>query len=501
MLLLLIIGIPLIVMVLYKQGWQDHFEYLLNFFKDERYLKDEQGRPILLIYKPQLITTLDEMLSCWRDLAQKAGLPGICFVCQYPQYGSEIEDKFDHYVEFEPAATTGIPGSNFLKAWEISPKYAVEVGLTKILQVTRIRSYKKYSYKDTVAASIKRPIRNNLKKDIILGYHAHNNLQQAYGNAKYMIEQKLTHDIMLDASVYGMGRGAGNLNMELFASYLNKNYDKNYDIDMFLDIMDEYLKPIFAEHYWGYSLPFYLSAQYNCHPNYAGYFADKNTLSNKSMRQLLASLPAEMKNHYSAEQAEECYQAFQRNYVDDRDVLEQLKKTLLGRPVLILAPGRTLKDKTEDIALYIKDNQPIVVAINTAPGQFKCDYLFCANEKRVKNLNIPNGCSLILSSNIRDDIEALRINYTDYLGTEDLVADNPALMLIRLFIKIGLKDVTVAGLDGYSATSEDNYFDSKLALGTGIGVKIQKNELIKKELDKLSDIINIQFLTHSRYEN
>ena len=34
------------------------------------------------------------------------------------------------------------------------------------------------------------------------------------------------------------------------------------------------------------------------------------------------------------------------------------------------------------------------------------------------------------------------------------MADNPALMLIRLFIKIGLKDVTVAGLDGYSATSE-----------------------------------------------
>lgn len=144
-----------------KQGWEDHFEYLLNFFTDERYWKDEQGRPILLIYKPQLIDTLDEMLSCWRSLAQKAGLPGICFVCQYPQYGDKIEDKFDHYVEFEPAATTGIPRSNFLKALEISPKYAVEVGLTKILQITRIRLYKKYSYKDTVAASIKRPIRNS----------------------------------------------------------------------------------------------------------------------------------------------------------------------------------------------------------------------------------------------------------------------------------------------------------------------------------------------------
>ena len=92
--------------------------------------------------------------------------------------------------------------------------------------------------------------------------------------------EQLSHDIVLDASVYGMGRGAGNLNMELFASYLNKNYGSHYNIDEFLDIMDEYLKPIFAEHYWGYSLPFYLSARYNCHPNYAGYFADKNTLGN-----------------------------------------------------------------------------------------------------------------------------------------------------------------------------------------------------------------------------
>lgn len=32
-----------------KQGWQDHFEYLLNFFNDERYLKDEQGRPIRIL--------------------------------------------------------------------------------------------------------------------------------------------------------------------------------------------------------------------------------------------------------------------------------------------------------------------------------------------------------------------------------------------------------------------------------------------------------------------
>ena len=341
---------------------------------------------------------------------------------------------------------------------------------------------------------------HNLKDGIILGYHAHNNLQQAYGNAKYMVEQRLTHDIMLDASVYGMGRGAGNLNMELFASYLNKNYDKTYNIDMFLDIMDEHLKPIFAEHYWGYSLPFYLSAQYNCHPNYAGYFADKNTLSNKSMRQLLASLPADVKNHYSADLAEEYYQAFQKNYIDDSDVLEKLRAALADRQVLILAPGRTLKDQSQKIMDFIEEKNPVVIAINVVPGQFHCDYLFCANEKRIKCLNLPQACQLIVSSNIRGDVDALMVNYAAYLGTEDLVADNPTLMVMRLLIEIDVTDIAVAGFDGYSAAADDNYYDPKLALGTSISIKIKKNNLIQKELEILKDKVNLRFLTPSKYE-
>lgn len=340
---------------------------------------------------------------------------------------------------------------------------------------------------------------HNLKNGIILGYHAHNNLQQAYGNAKYMVEQRLVHDIMLDASVYGMGRGAGNLNMELFASYLNKNYDKSYNIDAFLDIMDEHLKPIFAEHYWGYSLPFYLSAQYNCHPNYAGYFADKNTLSNKSMRQLLASLPADVKNHYSADLAEEYYQTFQKKYIDDSAVLEELREGLHGRKILILAPGRALSDQKDIILGYIAEQQPIVVAINTIPEEYRCNYQFCANEKRLKELNTSDGCKLIVSSNITEEIDALRINYASYLGIEDLVADNPALMVMRLLIAIGVDEIAIAGFDGYSASAEDNYYDPKLALGTSISVKMQKNALIRNELKSLESHMNIHFLTPSKY--
>ena len=62
-----------------------------------------------------------------------------------------------------------------------------------------------------------------LNPDIALGYHAHNNLQQAVGNAQAFIELGLERDIIVDASVMGIGRGAGNLPLEIIGRYLNEN--------------------------------------------------------------------------------------------------------------------------------------------------------------------------------------------------------------------------------------------------------------------------------------
>ena len=140
---------------------KNHIEYLMKFFSDERYLRDEKGRPILLIYKPQLIDNLDVLLAEWREAVMAAGFPGVCFACQYPQNDRSLRDKFDHWIDFEPAATTAIPGDNFLKAFRICPKYAMEVGFTKVLQLMNIRTYKKYYYNDAATASSKRPIEDD----------------------------------------------------------------------------------------------------------------------------------------------------------------------------------------------------------------------------------------------------------------------------------------------------------------------------------------------------
>lgn len=341
-----------------------------------------------------------------------------------------------------------------------------------------------------------------LDSGIMLGYHSHNNLQQAYGNAKYMVNAHLHHDIVLDASVYGMGRGAGNLNMELFASYLNQTHAKSYRIDAFLEIVDEYLKPIFADHFWGYSLPFYLSARCNCHPNYASYYSDKGTLSNKSMLQLLSMLPDDVKNSFSPQLAEQYYLEYQKNNIDDRSAVEQLRNVFGKRHLLLLAPGKSLAEKSEEIHTFIREYDPCIVAINSVIAGYPFEYLFCSNEKRAARLPAEYDGNLILTSNISEwpsNARTIRLNYSSYLIGNGLITDNPVLMFIKLLTTIGIGDVYLAGFDGYSSLTADNYYDPSLAMGSSIESKLQKNRLITRAVHELSRNIQIHFITNSVY--
>ena len=83
-----------------------------------------------------------------------------------------------------------------------------------------------------------------------------------------------------------MGRGAGNLNTELFVEYLNDNIGSTYQLKPLLTIIDEILNGFYEQNYWGYSLPNYLSAKHNAHPNYAGWLNSKKTLTIDNMNDI-----------------------------------------------------------------------------------------------------------------------------------------------------------------------------------------------------------------------
>lgn len=114
-----------------------------------------------------------------------------------------------------------------------------------------------------------------LDSDIKLGYHGHNNKLQAIGAAEDLVEEQFNRDVIIDASIYGIGRSSGNLNIEIFAEYMNKHWGKKYDIREILSLYDDFIKPIFEQTSWGYSVGTFITAYHGCNPNYTNFFKEK----------------------------------------------------------------------------------------------------------------------------------------------------------------------------------------------------------------------------------
>lgn len=140
-------------------------------------------------------------------------------------------------------------------------------------------------------------IEQNLKKEIALCFHSHNNLQLSFLNAQCLMKNCLNRELIIDSTIFGMGRGAGNLRSEFLAQYINNNFMGEYDIVPILKIVDEEINPIFKKTPWGYSVPYHLAAVNHCHPNYAKFLSEKK-LSTEKIDNLLASIPKEKKITY-----------------------------------------------------------------------------------------------------------------------------------------------------------------------------------------------------------
>lgn len=149
-----------------------------------------------------------------------------------------------------------------------------------------------------------------LEENIAIGYHGHNNMMQAFHNAVEFISKNYKRDIIVDASIYGIGRGAGNLNTEIFAKYLNDVKGTCYNTVPMVNIYEMYVKDIFNEHIWGYCIPYYLTAKYNCNPNYGEYYGMNLNLDSREIEDILQMLSAEDKVIYSKLKADKYYKDY-----------------------------------------------------------------------------------------------------------------------------------------------------------------------------------------------
>lgn len=101
-----------------------------------------------------------------------------------------------------------------------------------------------------------------------VGVHTHNNLQLAYANT---IEGIIQGANFLDATMAGLGRGAGNCPMELLIGFL---HNPKYQLRPILDCVQNHIEPLRSKLLWGYDLPYLLTGLRNLHPRAAIQFKE-----------------------------------------------------------------------------------------------------------------------------------------------------------------------------------------------------------------------------------
>ncbi len=127
-----------------------------------------------------------------------------------------------------------------------------------------------------------------------LGLHAHNNRQMANSNALAFLANPARHDLIVDTSIAGMGKGAGNVCTELLASALNQE-GKHYDTTALYESIHDYFSPQQKLTPWGYSLDYYLSSVYGCTPSYIKIFKTDERVTPSVLIELLEAMPEEKK--------------------------------------------------------------------------------------------------------------------------------------------------------------------------------------------------------------
>lgn len=139
-----------------------------------------------------------------------------------------------------------------------------------------------------------------LDKDIRIGLHSHDNLGLSCALAERMIglAEERDRDIVIDGSLLGMGRGAGNAKTELLAAYLNRHCNGQYDLKKLLETIEKYIMPVLNEIHWGYDLPMYICGVKHAHVDNVYHLKDTYGCTAGEMFDLIDSLPIQQRTRY-----------------------------------------------------------------------------------------------------------------------------------------------------------------------------------------------------------
>lgn len=349
----------------------------------------------------------------------------------------------------------------------------------------------------------------HLDPGIGIGYHSHNNFQLGYANCIELMSRHGDNPrlLLMDGSIFGMGKGAGNAPVELLATYMNENYGKRYDISQILEAIDVNILDIYRRSPWGYSMKFFIAASNDCHPNYVSYLLDKKTLSVKAVDEILKMLADEKKLLYDKEYIEQLYVDYQKHACDDAEDYARLEELLGDRDVLVVGPGATLNTERERIEEYIRRARPVVVAINFIPEGIATDYLFLTNSKRyvqqaTRIAHATDGIRIVATSNVTRSCGGFdfRLDFEKLIDRDAVFMDNSFIMLLKVLVRAGVRHVALAALDGYSSDRATDYYSSELEYESARRKGSEINAYVNRMLPQFRERVPVDFITTTVYD-
>jgi 4-hydroxy 2-oxovalerate aldolase len=161
-----------------------------------------------------------------------------------------------------------------------------------------------------------RQVDNLLDKEIMIGLHSHDNLGLSCALAERMIElsEETGRDIIVDGSLFGMGRGAGNAKTELLADYINKHCNGKYDLRKLLETIDTYITPVLGEIRWGYDLPMYVCGTKHAHVDNVYHLQNQFGCTSDEMFDLIESLTPQQRTRYGVGYSKTDYSVLDKVY-------------------------------------------------------------------------------------------------------------------------------------------------------------------------------------------
>ena len=273
-----------------------------------------------------------------------------------------------------------------------------------------------------------------------LGFHGHNNLQLGLINTITAIKLGVDY---VDATILGMGRGAGNLNMELLLTYLNAYEGLKVDFNVLGDVVSAFA-PLLEKHRWGTNLPYML--------------AGANRIPQKEVMDWVTN------RVYSFNSIVRALENRKNNTVDNAQFPHfQLEKKY--DKVLVIGGGNSCIKHIEGIKEFIAKENSIAIVFATARQakayqdiKVPIYYTLVGNEGRRLTANVGakkfNGTCVLppyprtMGTEVPVYAEGHTVELTEITFTNQF-KDSVTTIALQLAMNLTDGDIFVIGYDGY----------------------------------------------------